>query len=196
LRHKITAALLAFGPFGILAVALLDSLAIPLPAGVDVLVLTISVDEPPRAYFAAFMAVLGSSIGNMALFMAVRHGARWLVKAENPTPRSQKFHQWFARYGLATVFIPCVTPVVPLPLKFFVVSAGALRTPAGKFLLVVFVARSIRFFGEAWLGVHLGPHADAFLRSNAWALLAAAVAMALVFYFVIRWRERRRAPAR
>ena len=37
-RQRLTAALLAFGPFGILLVALLDSLVIPLPAGVDVLV--------------------------------------------------------------------------------------------------------------------------------------------------------------
>ena len=38
-----TAALLAFGPFGILLVALLDSFVVPLPAGVDLLVLTIAV---------------------------------------------------------------------------------------------------------------------------------------------------------
>lgn len=194
-RQKLTAALLAFGPFGILAVALLDSLVIPLPAGVDVLVLTIAVEygnDPRRAYFAAFMAVLGSTVGNLALFMAARHGMRWLIKDVTPSPRAQKFHEWFHRYGLLTVFVPCVTPVIPFPLKVFVVSAGALRTPLSKFLLVVLLARILRYFGEAWLGLNLGPHAEAFLRRNAWSLLGAALAMAMVFYIAIRWNERRR----
>ena len=193
-RQRLTAALLAFGPFGILLVALLDSLVIPLPAGVDVLVLTIAVEyvnDPQRAYFAAFMAVLGSTAGNIALFMAARHGARWLVKDVTPSPRAQKFHDWFHRYGLLTVFVPCVTPVIPFPLKVFVVSAGALRTRASKFLLVVLVARMIRYFGEAWLGLNLGPHAEAFLRRNAWSLLGAALALATGCYIAIRWNERR-----
>jgi membrane protein YqaA with SNARE-associated domain len=192
LRQKITTWLLAFGPFGVLLVSLLDSTVVPLPAGVDLLVLTIAVKEPQHAWFAAFMAVVGSTAGNIALFWAVRHGARWLVKDVKPSPRAQKFHDWFARYGLLTVFVPCVTPVIPFPLKVFVVSAGALRTPFAKFLLVVLLARSIRYFGEAWLGLNLGPHAEAFLQRNAWTLLGAAMAMALGFYLAIRWREGRR----
>ena len=195
LRQRLTAALLAFGPFGILLVALLDSLVIPLPAGVDVLVLTIAVEyvnDPQRAYFAAFMAVIGSTAGNIALFLAARHGTRWLIKDVTPSPRAQKFHDWFHRYGLLTVFVPCVTPVIPFPLKVFVVSAGALRTPLSKFILVVVTARILRYFGEAWLGLNLGPHAEAFLRRNAWSLLGAALAMAMIFYVAIRWNERRR----
>jgi membrane protein YqaA with SNARE-associated domain len=194
LRHKLTAALLAFGPFGILLVALLDSLVIPLPAGVDVLLLTIAVKEPDRAYFAAFMAVLGSTVGNLALFIAARHGSRWLIKDALASPRAQKFHRWFHRYGLVTVFVPCVTPVIPFPLKVFVVSAGALRTPFGKFLLVVLFARSLRYFGEAYIGIQLGEGAEAYLRHNAWSLLGVALAMAMGLYFAIRLSDRRSEP--
>jgi membrane protein YqaA with SNARE-associated domain len=195
LRHKLTAALLAFGPFGILLVALLDSLVIPLPAGVDVLLLTIAVKEPDRAYFAAFMAVLGSTVGNLALFIAARHGSRWLTKDAVPSARAQKFHRWFHRYGLVTVFVPCVTPVIPFPLKVFVVSAGALRTPFGKFLLVVLFARCLRYFGEAYLGIQLGEGAEAYLRHNAWPLLGIALAMAMGLYFAIRLSDRGRQPS-
>jgi membrane protein YqaA with SNARE-associated domain len=188
LKQKLTAALLAIGPFGILLVALLDSTAVPLPAGVDLLVLTIAVKEPEHAWLAALMAVIGSTAGNIALFMAVRHGTRWLVKDVTPSPRVQKFHEWFARYGLLTVFVPCVTPVIPFPLKVFVMSAGALRTSFARFLLVVMVARVLRYFGEAWLGLHLGPHAEAFLQQNAWLLLWIALGLALGSYFIIRWK--------
>jgi membrane protein YqaA with SNARE-associated domain len=192
-RQKLIAALLAFGPFGILLVALLDSLVIPLPAGVDVLVLAIAVKEPERAYFAALMAVVGSTIGNLALFWAARHGSRWFVKGE-PSPsssRGRRFQVWFARYGLLTVFIPAVTPFVPLPLKVFVFSAGALRTNFVKFIAVVLAARTIRYFAEAYLGIQLGEGAEAYLRRNAWPLLGVAVLMAMGLYFAIRLRDRR-----
>lgn len=195
MKQKLLTALLAFGPIGILLVSLLDSFVVPLPAGVDVLVLTYAVNDPKRAYLSALMAVIGSTFGNLALFWAARHGSRRLTKDVTPSPRTAKFQQWFHRYGMLTVFVPCVTPVIPFPLKVFVVSAGALHTKIGKFLAVVLTARAIRYFGEAWLGVNLGAHAEAFLKRNAWTMLAVAVLMAMGSYFAIRWNERRRASA-
>lgn len=191
MRSKLIHALLAFGPFGIFLVGVIDSFGVPLPAAMDALVLAVAVNEPQKAYFAALMAVLGSTIGNVALFMAVRHGSRRFIKGEPSSWKGQKFQHWFHRYGLLTVFVPAVTPVVPFPLKVFVMSAGALRTRFSKFLLVVVVARVIRYFGEAYLGLHLGAHAEAFLRRNAWSLLGAALAMAMGLYLLIRLGERR-----
>lgn len=191
MRLKLTHALLAFGPIGIFLVGVIDSLGVPLPAAMDALVLTVAVNEPRRAYFAALMAVLGSTVGNVALFLAARHGSRRFMKGEPSSVRARKLHRWFHRYGLLTVFVPAVTPVIPFPLKVFVMSAGALRTRFGKFLLVVLVARVVRYFGEAYLGLHLGEHAEVYLRRNAWPLLGAALAMAMGLYLVIRLTERR-----
>ena len=189
--RKLTHALLAFGPFGMFLVAVVDSLGVPLPAVMDFLMVNTAVEEPQKAYFAALMAVLGSTGGSLALFLAARHGSKWLIKSEPSSWKGQKFQRWFQRYGLLTVFVPAVTPVVPFPLKVFVISAGALRTRPSKFLLVVLVARMIRYFGEAYLGLHLGAHAEAFLRRNAWPLLGAALAMAVGLYVLIRLIERR-----
>jgi membrane protein YqaA with SNARE-associated domain len=191
LLRELSHALLALGPFGIFAIGLIDSLGIPLPAAMDFLMVTTAVAEPQKAYFAAFMAVMGSTSGNIALFLAARHGSRWLIKGGVPTNKGQKFQRWFERYGLLTVFVPAVTPVVPFPLKVFVISAGALRTRFSKFLLVVLVARMIRYFGEAYLGLHLGKHAEEFLRRNAWPLLGVALGMAMGLYLLIRLLDRR-----
>ena len=189
--QKIKFALLAFGPIGIFLLGVIDSLAVPLPGAMDGLVLYIAVKEPQRAYFTALMAVAGSLVGNIALFWAARHGSRWFIKGEPWSSRGRKFQQWFARYGLLTVFVPALTPFVPLPLKFFVISAGALRTSFGKFIAVILVARVVRFFGEAYLGIQLGEGAQAYLQRNAWPLLGAAVVMAVGLYFAIRFSERR-----
>ena len=192
--HKITLALVAFGGPGIFLLSVIDSMGIPLPYATDYWLLTVAVDAPRRAYFIALMAVAGSSIGSIALFLAARHGRRLFGEGEPTSARGQKFQRWFNRYGLLTVFVPAVTPIVPLPLKVFVVSAGALRTRTSRFLVVLLAARIIRYFGEAYLGVQLGKDVEPFLRRNAWPLCGAVLAMALGLYWLIRWSERWRSP--
>jgi membrane protein YqaA with SNARE-associated domain len=133
--------------------------------------------------------------GNFALFHAARYGGKRFAREEAPDGRTRKFRLWFHRYGLLTVFIPSVTPVVPLPLKVFVVSAGAMHTPIRRFLLVLLVARVIRYFGEAYLGMHLGLDAKGFLSDNKWNIAGLFLAMALVLIALIKWMDRRRVEA-
>ena len=162
----------------------------------DALLILIAVKAPGRAYFAAFMAVLGSIAGNVALFQAARYGLRRFTKAVPEPGDPQRFRKWFHRYGLLTVFIPAATPFLPLPLKVFVISAGALHTPLPRFVLVVALARIVRYFGDAYLGIKLGMDAQGFLQRNAWTLVGVALGLAFVMYVLIRWNDRRQAAAR
>jgi len=173
---------------------MIDSFGIPLPV-VDILLAGYAVKAPSMAYWAALMAVVGSTVGNVALFQAACHGSKLISKDGPSSTRGQRFQQWFQRYGLLSVFIPAVTPIVPFPLKVFVISAGCLRTKFSKFLAVVLVARTIRYFGDAWLGLLLGRDAEAFLHRNAWPLLGAAVAMGAGVFLLLRYTERRSAPS-
>ena len=195
LLHKIAVALAAYGPWGILLLAAIDSFGIPLPAAIDLLVVGVaatSANSPGHAYFTALLAIIGSLAGNIGLFQAARHGRRLFSRSEPAPGKSQRFEQWFYRYGLLTVFIPAVTPVVPLPLKVFVISAGVLRTPFVRFLAVILLARVIRYFGLAWLGIQLGEDAQGFLQRNGWTLAGVALALALALVFLIRLNDRRR----
>ena len=189
---KITAALVAYGPWGVFLLGVTDSLGLPLPATMDALLILVAVKAPERAYFTAAMAVAGSMIGNLALFLAASHGMRrWTRNVPEPG-KPRRFREWFHRYGLLTVFIPAATPVLPLPLKVFVVSAGAFHTPVARFALVVFVARILRYFGEAYLGIRLGVDAQGFLQRNAWTLVGVALAIAFALYVLIRWNDGRK----
>lgn len=81
LLYKLTAALIAYGPWGIFVLSVVDSCGIPLPAVMDVLLIGLaagSVKAPQHAFFAAFMALIGSTGGNVALFTAARRGASWM----------------------------------------------------------------------------------------------------------------------
>jgi len=195
LLKSIGDALIAFGPVGLFVIGLLDSLGVPLVGGVDALMIYLAVKTPHMAYIAATTATAGSILGNLLLFRTARYGVRRFARNEVPDGKRQKFRIWFQRYGLLTVFIPAVTPFVPLPLKVFVISAGAMHTPLSRFLAVVLLARVIRYFGEAYLGVRLGEDAHGFLLHNGWSIAGIAVAMVLVLVGLIRWRDRRRAEA-
>ena len=195
--HKAAAALAAYGPWGIFALAAADSLGVPIPAAVDLLVVGFaasSVNAAARAYGAALMAIAGSLGGNVALFLTARHGRRLFGKPASPTAaaRGTRFEAWFHRYGLLTVFVPALTPVPPLPLKVFVISAGALRTCLRRFVPAILAARTIRYLGLAWLGIQLGGDAPAFLRHNGWMLAAAVAALAGVLVCLNRWGDKRR----
>jgi membrane protein YqaA with SNARE-associated domain len=192
LLARITSALVAYGPLGVFLIGLLDSIGIPLPAAMDALIILIAVKAPQRAYVAAAMGVLGSIGGNIALFEMARFGvSRFVREAQN----EGRFRQWFDRYGLVTVFIPATVPILPLPLKFFVISAGVLRTSRAKFIMVIAVSRVLRYFGDAFLGMKLGADAQGFLQHNAWTLLGIAAGLALVLLWLMRWADRRGEPA-
>jgi membrane protein YqaA with SNARE-associated domain len=182
----------AYGPWGVFLLGLIDSVGIPLPATMDALIILIAVKASSRAYMAATLGVLGSAAGNLILFQMARLGVRRLVREADKPGR---FHLWFHRYGLATVFIPAATPVLPLPLKFFVVSAGVLHTSVLRFLGVIVAARTCRYFADAFLGVKLGLDARGFLQRNAWTLVGIAIALAGVLVALSRWAESRRVPA-
>lgn len=169
----------------------IDSAGIPVAIGMDVLVVAVSAKAPELAFLAASMAVLGSMGGNLLLFFAARKGFRRFVAAVPEPGRSLRFRLWFNRYGLATVFIPALVPI-PLPLKVFVISAAVLHTPLRSFLLVVLVARVLRYGGEAWLGVRLGEESGVFLTRHMRELGAFAALLFVAIYVLLRFAERRR----
>jgi len=196
--HKLQVALVAYGPWGIFLLSAIDSFGVPLPAAMDFLLIGIaaSAHNPRHAYFTALLAILGSVGGNVALYLAARRGAGWLRKSEPPPGKRQKFREWFHRYGLLTVFVPAVTPVVPFPLKVFVVSAGALHAPFGRFLTVIVLARIIRYGGEACLGLALGEEGTkGFLVRHGWMLAGAAAGLCVVAFVLLRYMDRRRESA-
>src|SRR3546814_16497093 len=58
------------GPWGLLLVSLGDSAFVPLPQGVDALLITQVIAAPSTAWLAASMAVFGSVAGSLILYGA------------------------------------------------------------------------------------------------------------------------------
>lgn len=186
--------LLSWGPLGVLVLATIDSAGIPLVAGVDALLVVLAAANPAQAYLSAGGAVLGSCIGNMILFWIARKGGEAYLDRYTASGRGARFRQWFQRYGLITVFIPCVVPI-PLPLKVFVLCAGAMGVHPVAFLVVVLAGRIPRYFGLAYLGAQLGSGAGAYLKSHLGELFLIAGALFVFLFLLVKaadWIRARR----
>ncbi len=190
--------MIAWGPVAVFGLAVVDSAGIPLLSGVELALAVVSTAGAARGYAAALLAVIGSIVGSLILFSIARKGGEAYLKRKCVTPRARRLCDWFQRYGLLTVFIPALLPVVPLPEKIFVVSAGALGVSTRAFALTIAAARIPRYFAIAYLGVKAGENSLVWFEENAVALTVfAAVLFAALYAAVnITGRIRARAAAR
>ena len=186
--RNLTDILIAWGPVGILILSILDSSGVPVAGVFDAVLILIAVKSPSVAWLCAGIAVIGSTTGNAMLFWAAHKGGRRFMEKAAPEGRSARFREWFRRYGMVTVFIPALLPI-PMPLKVFVISAGVMGTALTEFLGVVVLARFLRYFGEAWLGIRLGAESTGFLKSHIGYFLGGAALLAAALYGFIRWRD-------
>jgi membrane protein YqaA with SNARE-associated domain len=187
--RTVTKTLIAWGPAGVFLLAILDSSGVPLPGGVDALILVVAALDPPSAYWSATLAIIGSTLGSLFLFWLGFRGGQRFLERRTATVRGQRMLLWYSRYGLLTVFIPALVPI-PMPLKLFVLCAGALGVSAMQFMLVILAARIPRYLGLAYLGAELGKDAPGYLRAHGWHLALAAVVLFVFLYLLIRLRNR------
>lgn len=144
-------------------------------------------------FTTAFLGLaIGIAFGDLFLFTVGRlAGSRYGRADLTASPRVAKAASVFRRFGPWVILGARCVPGTRLPTY---VAAGLVRTRWSTFLLTAVPAAAIWSFllvlGLSRLGGALLDH----VRTVQWFLLA-AVAFAVVAYFVVRWRRRRPAPA-
>jgi membrane protein YqaA with SNARE-associated domain len=189
----LTQVLVAWGPLGFLLLSVLDSSGVPVAGLFDFLLIVYAAQRPPAVWWCATLVVIGSTLGNAILFHVAQRGGRQFLAKSAPEGRVVRFRAWFQRFGLLTVFIPALIPI-PMPMKLFVIIAGVFGTPLPEFLGVVVVARTIRYFGEAWLGVALGHDSAGYLKAHVWQFVGYAALLFAVLYGALVLRHRATTP--
>ena len=167
-------------------------IAIPVAGVVDGTLLVLATGAPQHAWRVAFLAAAGSVLGMLALFLAARKGGQAYLARHVLGRQAAVLRNWFHRYGLLTLFSSAVVPIIPTPLKVFVVCAGASGVSATSFLGTLFAARLIRYFTLAWLATEMHGNALPYLKEHAWHLAAVAMGFFLAPLAVARWMDRRR----
>ena len=189
------ASLVAIGPAGLFLFAILDGAGLPVPGGVDVLVIFLASKNPDNPYHLAAFAVAGSVIGNLILFSIARKGGRLYLDKRTASGGGARFRKWFHHYGLLTVFISALVPLPVMPMKVFVLCSGALGTGIAAFVAVFLLARVLRYCALAYLGSQMGDQAMLYLKHNVWNLAAFATGLFIVLYLAIKVADRIRKPA-
>jgi membrane protein YqaA with SNARE-associated domain len=185
---KLFNTLISWGPVGLFLFAFADGAGVPTPGGVDAFLILLSAHSPSEAIGFAGLTLIGSLIGCLFLFWMARKGGEAILKPYRDRPRFRRFEEWFQTYGLLTVFIPALSPI-PMPLKFFILCAGAFEIRVLPFTVTLLAARIPRYFGLAYLGSK--GHTLSWFTDHAWQLVAVAVGLFLLLYLLIKVIERR-----
>lgn len=183
--------LIGFGALGILAIGFLDSAFIPLPGGVDVVVMALSHNNHAMMPVYVIAAVVGSTVGSLILYFAARKGGEAVLRKFGPEKRA-RVEDLIERYDILAMLLAAVLPP-PFPFKLFVLTAGAFRMQLWRFIAAMVLGRGFRFLLEGWMAVQYGEQAaDLFKHHYPKIGLGVAAAILVIFLFNSLLRKRRR----
>jgi len=173
--------LLSFGPFGLLAIAFLDSVLVPIPGGVDAVLLVLSASRPAWMLIYVAAAMIGSTAGCVGLYrISRRAGKRALARFSES--KQKRVKDLIDRYDVLSVLVASLLPP-PFPFKLFVVSAGVFRLPLLRFTIAIAAGRAFRYLFLAYLAVHYGEHAREWL-ARYYPAIGIALAVLVILAFV------------
>ncbi len=182
----LTQSVTTLGPWGLFLVALGDSAFVPLPQGVDFLLITQAIAAPSTAYPAAALAVAGSLIGSYVLYSMARRGGELMLRKRASGAGAAKIRRQIDRYGGLVLILPTMIPL-PLPTKLFVIGAGVFQMRPLSFVGAVAFGRIVRYFGEAFVALRYGDRTMDLFRENVGVGLALAAAVVALFVVIQRW---------
>jgi membrane protein YqaA with SNARE-associated domain len=188
LIHKITGGLgklshwlLSFGPFGLFAIAFLDSVLVPIPGGVDAMLMVLATARPSWMFIYVVAATLGSTIGCVGLYkISQKAGQRALDRFSES--KQKRVKDLIDRYDVLSVLVASVLPP-PFPFKLFVVSAGVFRLNLIRFTIAIAAGRTFRYLLEGYLAARYGDHAKEIL-AHYYPSIGIGLAVLFILFFV------------
>ena len=171
------------GAFGLFGVAIVDSMPLPTFGGADILTALLAATHRAPWYEYAAAATAGSILGAFLTFRLARKAGLPYLNKRFGQSRVAAVSSVLERWGTMALAISAGVPF-PTPTTVFLAAAGASGYSMRKYLLVVGIARAVRFSLVAFLAARYG---RAFLRAVrhpaeawVWLLLLAAVVAAVV----------------
>src|SRR5256885_4765250 len=166
------------GPAMIL-IGALDSSLLSLPEINDYLVVARCYTHPHAVVFFPLFASTGSVLGCLLLYTILQRGGLAVLHRRFKLEHIQRVERAYARFGIFALAIPALLPP-PMPFKIFVATAGALQFPRRRFLLTIFIARSIRYYTEGVLAVFYGERVLRFSKDNGLLIISVVTALCLL----------------
>ena len=192
------------GPWGVLAVAAIDSAAFLVPLDPTVATFIFKtlkslqgagVEPNSLTWLLSLyvlypvMASVGSALGSLVLYEIGRKGGELLLRKRVSKARFENIRDRFEKQEFIALMIPSMLPP-PWPFKLFVLSAGVFHMKVRDFVIAIFVGRLIRFLILATLTVRFGPQiveiTKKVFRQHPEIAVAVVIAAILLAYFIFR----------
>jgi membrane protein YqaA with SNARE-associated domain len=181
------------GGLGVFVVAVLDSSVMALPNATDALVMYLTIQHPAWWWYYAAMGAAGVVVGSWPLYLVARRGGQAFLGRRLSGPRASGAVAWYKRSAFAAIAGPAFVPP-PMPLKIFVLLAGATAYAPWRLVTALVLGRGSRHAIEAGLAAAYRDEAvRAFERYGptlAVGVLAVVTALAVGLYV---WHARRTA---
>lgn len=148
------AALKPLGIWGIGALAIVDSAAIPVP--IDALVIDYVAHDHRRFLLYCLMAAVGSAVGSLLPFYIGRAGGELFLLKRINRERYERLRDRFEKQEFLAIMIPAMLPP-PMPVKLFEFAAGVFEMKALWFFGAITAGKFIRFMIWAIITIRYGP---------------------------------------
>ena len=157
LFHKWNAMMLAalkpLGVWGIGALAVIDSSAIPVP--IDALLIDYVANDHKRFLLYCFMAALGSAVGSLLPYYLGRAGGELFLLKRINRQRYEQMRDRFEKQEFLAIMVPAMMPP-PMPVKLFEFAAGVFEMKPLWFFSAILVGKFLRFLIWAIITITYG----------------------------------------
>jgi membrane protein YqaA with SNARE-associated domain len=189
------AALKPLGVWGIGALAVIDSAAIPVP--IDALLIDYVANDHKRFLLYCFMAALGSAVGSLLPYYLGRAGGELFLLKRINRQRYEQMRDRFEKQEFLAIMVPAMMPP-PMPVKLFEFAAGVFEMKPLWFFSAILVGKFFRFLIWAIITITYGPQilgtiAKALREHHSYVLgISGILIVALVVYVLRKVFDRRR----
>lgn len=194
--HHVTAVLGPLGVWGVMGFAFIDAAFFGMP--IDAIVCGYAYARPSHLLLYAFGAAVGSAAGSLIVYAIGYKGGEVMLKKRMGEARFNRITSSFEKREFPLLTLVSMLPP-PTPFKLFVLSAGMAEMRPARFVTAIVIGRFVRFTIESILVIRYGPHIIALLaealRHHVSYVVAAVVAIAMIFWWVWRIRKVRRTRA-
>ncbi len=148
------AALKPLGVWGIGALAVIDSAAIPVP--IDALLIDYVANDHKRFLLYCFMGALGSAVGSLLPYYLGRAGGELFLLKRINRQRYEQLRDRFEKQEFFAIMVPAMMPP-PMPVKLFEFAAGVFEMKPLWFFCAILVGKFVRFLIWAIITITYGP---------------------------------------
>ncbi len=176
--------LLLWGLPGLLAIAFVDSAAVPTIGGTDAVVLLLAWRRPVQILLIIIAATVGSTLGSLVLYKVGSAGGEMALSRFSPERRA-----WVKRKLDRNAFSAVLAAVAappPFPTKLVILAAGAFHVRKLRFTNGVLAGRLLRYSVVAFLGARLGDQAADVIKAH-YPTMALILAVLLILWLLYIW---------